>query len=477
VRVAHALWERLRGLDARRAALLLGLLALALRLPFLFGHHEATPGGDSAGYLRLAAGLVAGQGFQDDGYRTPGYPLVLAALDPLPGRREDAVVAIQHVLGAVLVAAIVLVAWRFFGRAPAVVAGAMAAATPALVYIEHAILTDFAFAVAILAGAVALAHAVERPGRLRPLILTGVLFGIATLIRPVGQFLLLAAPLALAYGWRAPRAVFRGSVAVGLSMLVVVAPWIIRNAVVIHRPTVSVMSGDTLFVRAFEVDRLPIPTDSETGRLAIEAVRRQPGTRPVAAVAAALARRGDSRLETLDAERTLATTAIRRHLLTYLRGTVRETSRLTLDSRLVGRAQNAPGNDAFLRSSIPGPSPLSTRVSTVVWDATDPLAGLWWLLSLHGFAGVLVLVLGGPRARRAAMALIAVWLAVAVGTAMGRGALTRYAIELAPLTWILGSAGAAYLIAAVRDAYRARFHAEPSSERNSLCVARFTADG
>ncbi|MEA2349991.1 MAG: hypothetical protein QOG86_932, partial [Thermoleophilaceae bacterium] len=177
MRVAHALWERLRGLDARRFALLYALLALALRLPFLFGHHEATPGGDSAGYLRMAAGIVAGRGFRDDGYRTPGYPLVLAALDPLPGRTEDAVVAIQHVLGAVLVAAIVMVAWRFFGRAPAVIAGAMAAVTPALVYVEHAILTDFAFAVALLAGAAALAHAVERPGRLRPLILTGVLFG------------------------------------------------------------------------------------------------------------------------------------------------------------------------------------------------------------------------------------------------------------------------------------------------------------
>ncbi|MEA2389871.1 MAG: hypothetical protein QOG41_2644, partial [Thermoleophilaceae bacterium] len=391
---------------------------------------------------------------------TPGYPLVLAALDPLPGRPEDAVVAIQHVLGAVLVAAIVMVAWRFFGRVAAVMAGAMAAATPALVYIEHAILTDFAFAVALLAGAVALAHAVERPGRLRPLILTGVLFGIATLIRPVGQFLLLGAPVALAYGWRAPRAVLRGSVAVGLAMLVVVAPWVVRNAVVIHRPTVSVMTGDTLFVRAFEVDHLPIPTDSATGRLAVAAVRAQPGMRPVSAFATELARRGDSHLEILDAERALATTAIRRAPLTYLRGTVRETSRMTLDSRAV-RARDAPGNDTFLRSSIPGPSPLPTRASSVVWDATEPLAGLWWLLSLHGFAGVLVLVLGRQRERRAAMALIAVWLPIAVGTAMGRGALTRYAIELAPITWILGSAGAAYLIAALRDAYRASHRGSP----------------
>ena len=52
------------------------------------------------------------------------------------------------------------------------------------------------------------------------------------------------------------------------------------------------------------------------------------------------------------------------------------------------------------------------------------------------------------------MALIGVWLAVAVGTAMGRGALTRYAIELAPITWILGSAGVAYLIAAIQVAHR-----------------------
>ena len=451
-RLAHAVREWVRGLDAWRSALVFAALALVLRLPFVFGRHEATPGGDSAGYLRLAADIVAGRGFDDDGYRTPGYPLVLAALEPLPGRPEDAVVAIQHVLGAVLVGAIVIVAWRFFGGAAAVLAGTMAAATPALVYIEHAILTDFAFAVALLAGAVALTNAVERPGRLRPLIFTGALFGIATLIKPVGQFLLLAPPVALAYAWRVPRTVLAGSAAVGLSMLVVVAPWIVRNAVVIDRPAVSVMGDATLFVRAFEVDRLPIPTDGETGRLAVDAVRKHPSVRPLEAVAAALARRGDSQLEVLAAQRRLATTAIRRAPFTYLRGTVRETSRMSLDARVVGG--EGLGNDTFLRTPVPGPSPLPTRASTAVWDATDLLAGLWWLLSLHGFGGVLVLILGTPRARRAAMALIAVWLPVAVGTAMGRGALTRYAIELAPITWILGSAGAAHLIAAVQNAYR-----------------------
>ncbi|MFL5781975.1 MAG: glycosyltransferase family 39 protein [Thermoleophilaceae bacterium] len=420
----------------------------------MFGRHEATPGGDSAGYLQLAASIVHGRGF-GDGYRTPGYPLLLAALDPLPGRPEDAVVAIQHMLGVGLVAAVVLIAWRSFGRGAALMAGALAAATPALVYVEHAILTDFAFAVALLAGALALERALDHPARLRPLILTGIAFGIAALLRPVGEFLVVAPVIALAYRLRRPRAVLRGSAVAGLAMLVVVAPWVIRNAVVIDRPTLSVMGGDTLFVRAFEVDGLPIPADTATGRLAANAVRRQPAARPVVAVTAALARRGDSRLAILDAEGAVAITAIRRAPFTYLGGTVRETSRMSLDSRLVGQAANAPANDTFLRFPVPGHTPLPVRGSTTVWSATRPLAGLWRLLSLHGFAAVLVLFLGDPRARRACVAFGSVWLAVAVGTALGRGALTRYAIELAPITWILGSAGAVHLIVALRDAYRA----------------------
>jgi 4-amino-4-deoxy-L-arabinose transferase-like glycosyltransferase len=451
---ADAVWGRLGRLDAKRWALLLALVALTLRLPFAFGRHDATPGGDSAGYLRLAAAIADGRGF-GAGYRTPGYPLLIAAVRPLPGRAEDAVVAIQHLIGASLVAAIVLVAWRFFGRGAAVIAGAMAAVTPALVYVEHAILTDFAFAVVILAGAVALAHALEHPDRLRPLIVTGSIFGVAALIRPVGQFLLLAAPIALGYGFRAPRAVLRGSLVVGLSMLIVVAPWIVRNAIAIDRPTMSVMGGDTLFARAFEVDHLTIPTDTENGRLVAAAVGSQPNSQPLTVAASVLARRGYSRLEALDAERRLAVTAIRRAPRTYLGTTVTEVGRMSLDSRVVGQAENAPRNDTFLRFSQPGHSPLPTRLSRVVWRATKPLAGLWWLLSLHGFAGLLVLLVGNPRARRAFMALAAVWLAVALGTALGRGALTRYAIELAPITWILGSAGAAIVIGALRDAYRA----------------------
>ena len=420
----------------------------------MFGRHAATPGGDSAGYLRLAADIAEGRGF-GDGYRTPGYPLLIAATKPLPGRPEDAVVAIQHVLGAILVGAIVIVTWRFFGRWPALLAGAMAAATPALVYVEHAILTDFAFAIALLAGAVTLAHALEHPDRLRPLILTGVMFGTAALIRPVGQFLLLAPLLALGYWLRAPRAVLRGSLVVWLSMLVVVSPWIVRNEVAFGRPTMSVMSGDTLFVRVFESDHLPIPTDNESGRLAANAVRSQPEVRPVAAAAIALSQHGYSRLEIVDEEKSLAIKAIWRAPLTYLRGTARETSRMALDSRVIGAQAGHPENDTFLRTPIPGPSPIPTRASTTVWSVMKPLAGLWWLLSLHGLAGLLVLLLGGPTARRGAIALAAVWLVVAVGTAAGHGALTRYAIELAPITWILGSAGAVHLIVVVRDAYRA----------------------
>ena len=446
--------ERLGRLDARRSAFLLALLALALRLPFVFGRHEATPGGDSAGYLQLAAGILDGRGF-GDGYRTPGYPVLIAVTDPFPGRPEDAVVAIQHVLGALLVGAIVLVGWRFFGRAAAWIAGLMAAATPALVYAEHAILTDFAFAVVLLAGAVTLAYSVERPERLGPLILSGVIFGAAVLIRPVGQFLVLAPPIALAFRLRSARAVLRGSLVLWLSMVVVVAPWVVRNAIVFDRPVVSVMGGDTLFVRAFEVDHLPIPTDTETGRLVSDAVRARPGVRPVGAAAEELARDGYSRLEILDEEQALATAAILRAPLTYLRGTVKEMGAMVLDSRVVGRAQNEPRNDTFLRTPIPGPSPLPIGATTRVWDAMKPVAGLWWVLSLHGLAGILPLFLGSARARRAAVAFAAVWLAIALGTALGRGALTRYAIELAPITWLLGSAGVAQLVVALRDAYKA----------------------
>ena len=426
-------------------------VALAVRLPFLFGSNTATPGGDSAGYLALAHSLADGMGFSDEAYRTVGYPVFLAGLEWLPGRVEDAAVVLQHLLGVGLVGVMLMVTNRLFGLAPALLASSLAALTPALVYLEHALLTDFLFGLVIFLGAVALARAANEPEVLRWAVITGVVFGLATHLRPVGQWLVFAGPLALAYARPGARRVVVASLVITLTFLVTIAPWITRNAIEFGRPTMSVISGDTLFARAFEVDGLPVPTDTENGRIvAARIAALRPGERPVSVAQEALRRSGLSRLEAIEAEGDLARRAITRSPLVFTHGTFRETSLLVVDARRVGRADD-PRNDTFLRPDQPGSTPVPAGLSRVTWRLSDVVSGAWWLLSLHGLAGVLALLVGSRRSRNAAAALLAVWVTVALGTAIGRGALTRYAIELAPLTWVLGSVGVVVVVTGVKN--------------------------
>jgi hypothetical protein len=44
---------------------------------------------------------------------------------------------VQHLVGVFLVAAIVLVAWRYFGRATALVGGGLASISPLMIPLEH----------------------------------------------------------------------------------------------------------------------------------------------------------------------------------------------------------------------------------------------------------------------------------------------------------------------------------------------------
>jgi hypothetical protein len=70
------------------------------------------------------------------------------------------------------------------------------------------------------------------------------------------------------------------------------------------------------------------------------------------------------------------------------------------------------------------------------------LSDVWWLLSLNTLAGLLLLFSRDRRTRTAAAGLTGVWISIAVGTVLAHGGLWRYAIQLAPITWMLGSAGA-----------------------------------
>ncbi len=429
--------------------LLIAGLALIARLPLFFVRAEPYPGGDSRGYLEYADSIG---NFEFPGMvRTPGYPFYLWAVGLLPGRTEDAAVVVQHLIGIALAVALVALGWRLFSPAAGVVAGMLAAISPAYVSLEDVILPDFMLAACALAGAAALALAVadERHAR-RLLVLAGLAFALAAYVKPVGQVLALAAPIVFFTTTRDWRSAVRSSAVVIGVMVLALAPWVVRNAIVNGDASMSNQAGVTLFNRAFEIDKFAVPTDDEEGRLAARLTAEAlatPGARPSSFVNTELVRRGGYTIdESLAIQRRLASEAILSNLPSYLRTSGRQL-RGTVNSigATAGPERQPLGPGAPER--LPQSSGIPRASAQAVIQVGTRLAELWFLLTVHAVIGLVLLFLPDGR-RRAAVALLTVGLLIVVATVLTHGGAYRYSLQVAPELWLLGSAGLVYLFGA-----------------------------
>jgi 4-amino-4-deoxy-L-arabinose transferase-like glycosyltransferase len=213
---------------------------------------EQTPGrlcliaGDAEGYWELAGRLARGEEYAIYDpprrvLRMPGFPLLLAGGIKLWGER---VLATRVLLAVVGTAACGLVYWLtcvLFDRKTALVAGFMAAICPAFVVFSVLLLSETLFALCLLGSLIALTYVV-RPStepsmghgwRLRETlwpVLAGLLFGVATLVRPTW---LLVAPGAAALhcltasNWK--RALGQATLMIA-ALSLTLAPWALRNA-------------------------------------------------------------------------------------------------------------------------------------------------------------------------------------------------------------------------------------------------------
>jgi hypothetical protein len=236
-------------------------------------------------------------------YRPPLWPIALGATyavaDPLHLDRWTVGRMLQALIGTVIAVLTGAVAARLWGRTAGLIALALAAVFIPLILDGMTLISEPLF-VALELGALLAALEFRRSRRAWQAVLAGVLVGLAALTRSNG--VLLALPLVLVIGTRSKAS----AAAFAAAVVLVIAPWTIRNAHVLHAfVPVSTESGPTL-LGTYNQDARAVPgctgcwvllskspgeealakrllrltevqRDNESRRLALQFISRHPG--------------------------------------------------------------------------------------------------------------------------------------------------------------------------------------------------------
>ncbi|HXV05494.1 MAG TPA: glycosyltransferase family 39 protein [Solirubrobacterales bacterium] len=251
-----------------RTAAVIGILlvGLGLRVGYAVEQPAARPP-DAQAYARIAESLYlhgsfdarppgASHEMQPASAYSPGLPLFVAAVYLLSGGVHlTLALVLLALLGATAIPMAYLLGRRFAGPAAGLIAAAAVAVYPALLEYQGLPLTEPLAAFLLGAVLVLFFRACDRPGDLWRWAGFGAVFGALAMVRP--EYLVLAALLPLAW---LPREARRGRprraltpLAVSLlATIVVLAPWTIRNAIVLGRLVpVSTGGGKALFIGTY----------------------------------------------------------------------------------------------------------------------------------------------------------------------------------------------------------------------------------
>ena len=221
-------------------AVAIAVLALVLRLGFLFGAEVMSPlAGDEGQYWNYAWNLAHHHVFSHaepssavpapDAWRGPGYPAFLAVCIALVPTGPGAIALaelLQVLLSSLLAPMTILLARRFVPSGWALAGGLLVAIWPHLIVFAGTLLSETVFAFALLAAALAIDHAFAR-NRMGAAGFAGLLAGAAWLVNPI--LMLFPPVLAALAAWKGKRKV---AAVYLLGFLVVVGAWQVRNATI-----------------------------------------------------------------------------------------------------------------------------------------------------------------------------------------------------------------------------------------------------
>jgi len=227
-----------------RAALIVALLAVLIRLVPL-SDAARPPFSDERDYDRLARTLAATGRYDDEGrptaYRPVGYPAMVAAIYRVAGPRPEAVRFVQAILDGATAFLLFLLLRRRGARTALGAAVLWAGFPPAILY-THFLRPETVASFLVVAIAVALSResSLSRVGRF----LLGSLLGLAVLVKSEFLLVLAAIPFLIERG---PQRGRRAALLVA-GALVVIGPWVARNAIELEAPTLSTSFGGIFLI-------------------------------------------------------------------------------------------------------------------------------------------------------------------------------------------------------------------------------------
>jgi 4-amino-4-deoxy-L-arabinose transferase-like glycosyltransferase len=199
-------------------------------------------GGDTPDYIETARNLVFNHAFaytNSDGtlhytaFRTVTYPALIALFWTGDEPPINLVVAIQVILGSLTVVATYLIARKHFYRGIAIVSALLFALSPIAIKYTGVILTESLFTFLLVAACYFWGNKMSKAA--------GLLFGLASLTRPIiFPFLLLLPLISFFPSFRRMR---RSLFTITVISTLVTVPWIARNSLLFGQPTLSLSSG------------------------------------------------------------------------------------------------------------------------------------------------------------------------------------------------------------------------------------------
>ena len=236
---------------------------------------------DSLGYHDLALSIKNHFSFCGDAFRTPGYPFFVAIVYSLLGEHPYTVLLVQIFLNLFSIVLMYKIGKELFFEKIGVFAAIVFSLDLHHLIFIYQILTETIYTTIFLLALLFYVKALKNKG-LQYFILTGLIYGISTMIRPISQYYIAGIVLfTILWYFKDLKSGIKNALLIGVTYFIIIAPWCFRNYNEYGHFALSNIKGyNLLFWNAsyYEAKRLQLPIDTVNAHFKDELVKM--GWRP-----------------------------------------------------------------------------------------------------------------------------------------------------------------------------------------------------